>query len=127
MRTERNLKGIHPHLTTNDTVGHIVTHPAFKGFGQYLLPWDNNTSYHITSLNNVGALLPCHNHVDPTLVIGAINHMIDEINDGKTIFYDFYTEQQKQEDPAKESTGLFFLRGKPKAPFAILCPGGGFA
>jgi acetyl esterase/lipase len=53
--------------------------------------------------------------------------MIDEIKDGKTIFYDFYTEQQKQEDPTKESTGLFFFRGKPGAPFAIVCPGGGFS
>jgi acetyl esterase/lipase len=51
----------------------------------------------------------------------------DEINDAKTIFYDFYTEQQKQENPTKEFAGLFFFRGKPGAPFAIVCPGGGFA
>jgi acetyl esterase/lipase len=104
-----------------------VNHPAFKGFGQYLLPWDNGTNYYNTPLNNVSSLLPYHNHVDPNIVVGAINHMIDEINDGKTIFYDFYTEQQKQENPTKESTGLFFFRGKPGAPFAIVCPGGGFS
>ena len=117
----------YPHLKTNDSVRHIVNHPAFKGFGQYLLPWDNGTNYYNTPLSNVGSLLPYHNHVDPNIVVGAINHMIDEINDGKTIFYDFYTEQQKQEDPTKESTGLFFFRGKPGAPFAIVCPGGGFS
>jgi acetyl esterase/lipase len=60
-------------------------------------------------------------------IAGQAVIMIDEINDGKTIFYDFYTEQQKQENPTKESTGLFFFRGKPVAPFAIVCPGGGFA
>ena len=43
--------------------------------------------------------------MDPDTVVGAINHMIDEINGGKTIFYDFYTEQEKLEDPTKESTG----------------------
>lgn len=59
--------------------------------------------------------------------MGAINHMIDEVNAGKTIFYDFYTEQQKQKDQTKKSTGLFFFRGQPKAPFAIVCPGGGFS
>ena len=53
--------------------------------------------------------------------------MIDDINDGKTLFYDFYTGQQKAEDPGKMSTGLFFFRGKPKSPFAVICPGGGFA
>jgi acetyl esterase/lipase len=104
-----------------------VNHPAFKGFGKYLLPRDNDTNDYNTPLNNVGSLLPYHNHVDPDLVVGAINHMIDEINGHKAIFYDFYSEKQKREDPTKESTGLFFFRGKPGAPFAIVCPGGGFS
>ncbi len=124
---ERNVNGIYAHITTNDSVHHIVNHPAFKGFGQYLLPWDNGTNYNNTPLSNVSSLLPYHNNVDPNIVVGAINHMIDEINDGKTIFYDFYTEQQKREEPTKESTGIFFFKNKPGAPFAILCPGGGFA
>ena len=114
-------------LTTNDYVRHIVNHRAFKGFGGLMLPWDDNTYYYDTPLNNVGSLLPYHSRVNPDIVVGAINHMIDEIKDGKTIFYDFYTEQQKQENPTKKSTGLFFFRGKPGAPFAIVCPGGGFS
>ena len=114
-------------LTTNDSVHHIVDHPAFKGFGSYMLPWDDNSRYYDTPLKDVRLLMPYHNHVDPDIVVSAINQMIDEINDGKTIFYDLYTEQQKGEDPSKEATGLFFFRGKPGAPFAVLCPGGGFA
>jgi hypothetical protein len=108
---ERNVKGIFAHITTNDSVRHLVNHPAFKGFGKYLLPGDNGTDYYNTPLNKVSSLLPYHNHVDPNLVVGAINHMIDEINEGKTIFYDFYSEKQKREDPTKESTDLFFFRG----------------
>lgn len=30
------------------------------------------------------------------------------------------------EDPSKRNAGLFFFRGKPGAPFAIVAPGGGF-
>jgi acetyl esterase/lipase len=71
--------------------------------------------------------MPYHGHVDPAIVLGALNHMIDEVKEGKTIFYDLYTEQQKQKDPAKKFTGLFFFRGAPGAPFAIVCPGGGFS
>lgn len=56
-----------------------------------------------------------------------MNYMIDEVNDGRTIFYDFYTNEQKQQDPGKENTGLFFFRGNPHAPFAIICPGGAFS
>ena len=71
--------------------------------------------------------MPYHSHVDPDIVIDAVNHLIDEVSNNKTICYDFYTEQQKQQDPNKRYTGLFFFRGNADAPFAIVCPGGGFS
>jgi acetyl esterase/lipase len=119
--------GGYSHLTINESVRRVVNHPAFKGFGQRMLPGENDTYHYDTLLSDVGSLMPYHGHVDPAIVIGALNHMIDEVNDGKTIFYDFYNEQQKQEDATKKHTGLFFYRGKPGAPFAIVCPGGGFS
>lgn len=127
LNEEGNGNESYAHITTNDSVHHIVNHPAFKGFSQLILPWDNNTHYYNTPLSNVGSLMPYHGHVTPSIVVGALNHMIDEVDDGKTIFYDFYTEQQNQEDSSKASTGLFFFRGKPGVPFAVVCPGGGFA
>ncbi len=112
-------------LKIDDSLYDVVNHPAFQGFGQYILPWDNDDSYG-TQLNDVSSILPLHNCVDPNMVVGAINHMIDEVGSGKTIFYDFYTNQQKQKDLTKESAGLFFFRGDKGAPFAVLCPGGAF-
>jgi hypothetical protein len=53
--------------------------------------------------------------------------MIDDANRGKNIFYDFYTETQKQADSTKKNAGLFFIRGGAGAPFAIVCAGGGFS
>jgi acetyl esterase/lipase len=120
-----NKSGSYTHIKTDNTLYDVVNHPAFQGFGQYILPWDNDDNYE-TQLNDVGSILPLHNYVDPTIVVGAINHMIDEVGSGKTIFYDFYTNQQKQNDLSKESTGLFFFRGDTGAPFAVLCPGGAF-
>lgn len=115
------------HLTTGNHVSDLVNHPAFKSFGELLLPLDNNSSYYNTKLSEIGSLMPYHGHVIPDIVIDAVNHMIDEVNNGKTIFYNFYTEVQKQQDPGKRYTGLFFFRGRPDAPFAIICPGGGFS
>jgi len=115
------------HLTTNSKVSDIVTHPAFKGFGELLLPRDNNAGSYNKLLRHVGSLMPYHSHVKPDVVVVAINHMIDEVNDGKIIFYDFYSNEQKQKDPDKKNTGLFFFRGNPDAPFTIICPGGGFS
>ncbi len=115
------------HLTVRSYVRDIVKHPAFEGFGELLLPRDDNSRHYDTQLSDAGSLMPYHSNVVPEDVVGALNHMIDEVNDGKTIFYDFYTDGQKQQDPAKRNTGLFFFRGKPDAPFAIVCPGGGFS
>ena len=123
---EGNIAVRYSHITTDESVRHMVNHPAFKGFGRYLLPRDNGTSDYDRPLNQVGSLMPYHDHVDPNIVVGAINHMIDQVDDGGTIFYNFYSEQQKREDPAKASTGLFFFKGQPGAPVAIVSPGGGF-
>jgi acetyl esterase/lipase len=71
--------------------------------------------------------MPYHGYVRPDVILDALNHMIDEVNQGKTIFYDIYTADQKRTDPGKSDTGLFFFRGKPGAPFVLLIPGGGFS
>src|SRR3954467_2012218 len=92
-------KTIHTHLTLNHTIGDIVNHAAFQGFGELLLPWENNSSYYYTSLRNVCSLMPYHGNVRPDIVLSAVNHMIDEVSSGKTIFYNFYSDQQKQQNP----------------------------
>lgn len=115
------------HLTINSYVRDIVKHPAFKGFGELLLPHDDNSSYYDMQLSQVASLMPYHSHVEPDIVIGAMNRMIDEANNGQEVFYNFYSIEQKQQDTSKRNTGLFFFRGDPDAPFAIVCPGGGFS
>jgi acetyl esterase/lipase len=120
-------QGSYDYITTNDTVRTLVNHPAFKGFSRLILPGDNNTYSYDTPLSNVHSLMPFHSQVNPDMVVGALNRMIDEVKDGKTVFYDLYTGRQKREDPSKEHTGLFVFRGAPGAPFAIVCPGGGFS
>jgi hypothetical protein len=128
-KSEYNEKsrGMNNHLTLSNSVRDIVNHPVFKRFGELLLPRDDNSGYYNTLLNNIGSLMPYHGHVNPNDVIDALNYMIDEVNNGRTIFYDFYTNDQKYQKPDKKFTGLFYLRGNPDAPFAIICPGGGFS
>jgi acetyl esterase/lipase len=114
-------------LTTNHLVQDIIKHKAFKGFGNLLLPLDNNTVYYNTRISNISSTMPYHSAVNPEEIISAVNHLIEEVNNGKTIFYNFYDEEQKKQDSTKKNTGLFFYRGDPDAPFAIICPGGGFS
>lgn len=115
------------HLRIDDSIGDLLTHPAFTGFSRLLLPWDDRRLGATMALRNVGSLLPYHSHVNPTVVVSSLNRMIDDASAGRTVFYDIYTDVQKQSDPSRRNTGLFFLRGKPGAPFAVIAPGGGFA
>jgi acetyl esterase/lipase len=115
------------HLLVDDTVGALLDHPAFTGFAPLLLPWDGRRTDRDMRLTEIASLMPYHSHVDPAGAVAALNRMIDDVGAGRAVFHDIYTEEQKRAEPAKARTGLFFFRGRPGAPFAIISPGGGFA
>lgn len=115
------------HLTVQSTVGDILRHPAFAGFARLILPWDDRAYDEDLPLTRIESLLPYHTHVDSPTVVSALNRMIDDAAGGKTVLHRFYSDAQLQQDPAKRNTGLFFLRGRPGAPFAVIAPGGGFS
>lgn len=104
------------HLTINSTVADVVNNPAFKGFGQYVLPlaWRYDPAM---KLRNIPSLLPYHNYVDATRAVGYINDMIDIVKRGDRLYYPL----------GRKDAGLFFFPGKPDAQFAVICPGGGFS
>jgi hypothetical protein len=58
---------VNSHLTTENFVRDIVNHPAFNGFGELLLPRDNNSGSYNTPLRNIGSLMPYHSHVEPDM------------------------------------------------------------
>ncbi len=115
------------HLNPDDSIRILLGHPAFAGFARLLLPWDGRRYDEEMRLSDIGSLLPYHRHVVPETVVDALNRMIDDVNRGHAVFYPFTSEEQKQGQPARENTGLFFFRGKPGAPFAVISPGGGFS
>lgn len=104
------------HLTTASTVREVLEHPAFEGFSRYILPleWGYDEDM---PLSRVARLLPYHNYVDAGRCVDCINQMIDSVAAGRKIFYDL----------GRTDAGLFFFRGRPGAPFAVICPGGGFS
>jgi hypothetical protein len=115
------------HLNIHASIRDILSHSAFAGFGRLILPWDDRAYDGSMRLSNISSLLPYHSHVNPGDVVTGLNRMIDDARNGKTVFYDFYTGTQKRQQPSRENTGLFFFRGRPGAPFAVISPGGGFS
>jgi len=108
------VKASYTHVSTSNTVRDIIDYPAFEGFGQFILPLELGYDENMP-LTRVESLLPYHSNVKPDEVVNAINTMIDEVNDGQTIFYDYYTDAQKRKDLDRASTGLFYFRGNPGA------------
>ena len=62
----------------------------------------------------------------PERSVSIVNEMKDRAEKGEQIFCDIYMDAEKQADPAKRNTGLFFFRGNPGEKFAITNSGGGF-
>jgi len=115
------------HLGVDSTIGDLLRHPALAGFAPLILPWDGRAYDERMPLTRIGSLLPYHSHVDAQTVASALNRLIDDAARGRTVFYRFYSDAERRQEPARGNTGLFFFRGRPGAPFAVVCPGGGFS
>ena len=110
------------HLTADTTIlGDFLTHPAFACFGRLILPWMIAPMIRVLRLRNLASLLPYHSHVGPD-VVGALNHLIDDVNSGKTIFYEIYTADEKTEQRANQNL-LVLLPGKTRSAVCDYSPG----
>jgi acetyl esterase/lipase len=115
------------HLGAADRLGDLLDHPALAGFARLLLPRSDVDLDRNIRLGDFGSLLPYHEHVDAGDVVAGLNRLIDDAGAGRRVFLDVYTPAEKARDPTKADTGMFFLRGRPGAPFAVIAPGGGFS
>lgn len=113
-------------FTADTKVWDVIQDPAFEGYGRLLFPADKTISRDLV-LGDVGSILTWYSYVNPDRTVGILNDLKARVLSGEQIFYDIYTEEEKEADPAKEDTGLFFFRGTPGEKFAVVNAGGGFA
>ena len=113
------------YYTENSKVTEVMRDPAFGDYGHLIFPVDIAISEDL-ELKDVEDILPWYSEVNPKKTVEIVNYMKDRVTDGEQIFYDIYSEEEKEADPAKEETGLFFVRGDPGAKTAIVNAGGGF-
>ena len=111
-------------FTRTSLIRSVMNDPAFGNFGRLLFPTDS-TYYSGSTLEQLK--LTYYTHIDPDETVDIVNTLRDRAQEGQTIFYDIYTEQEKAQDPAKRDTGLFYFKGKPGAKFAVCNAGGAFA
>jgi hypothetical protein len=58
------MRESYAHVSVDNTVRDIVDHPAFEGFGQFILPLEPGYDADMP-LTRVGSLLPYHSDVKP--------------------------------------------------------------
>jgi hypothetical protein len=76
------------HLGIGSTLGELLRHPAFAGYARRLLPRDDVAIDETLPIERMGSLLPYHSHVVPDVVLGALNHLIDEVGRGTPVFHE---------------------------------------
>lgn len=114
-------------LRPDNTVGDVLAHPAFAGFAERLLPWDDGRNDPTVKLSQTARLMPYHQNIRTDEVLGGLNRLISDAEAGKTVFYDIYSESERRADPSKRHTGLFVFHGRADAPSVVISAGGGFS
>ena len=110
--------------TADTKIIDVINDSVFGNYGRLLFPV-NNRYY---SGDTLGELrLTWYNNIDPNKTVEIANYMKEHAENGNTIFYDIYSDEEKTADPSKADTGLFFFKGNPGERFAVCNAGGGFA
>lgn len=113
-------------VTETTRLAEVMASPEFAGFGELVFPSSDRITDEMT-VADTGRLLPYHSNIDPAEVAKTLNLMLTGVREGAVTFHPVYTDEEIASDPPKAEVGLFFFRGEPDAPFAIVAPGGGFA
>ena len=114
-------------MNKDTTIYSLIENSLFKDISQFLFPNDFYSIKPNMTLNDISYLLPYHSHIEVETTIDILQYLKEQLSQGNKVFYDIYTEKEKQIDPSKRKTGLFFFKGKKNAPFAVINAGGGFS
>ena len=103
----------------------VINDPAFEDYGRLIFPVDMSIDNDL-ELQDVEEILPWYSEVNPERTVEIVNYMKKQAESGNKILYDIYSDEEKNADPEKADTGLFFFRGNPGEKTAVINAGGGF-
>ena len=108
----------------NTGINEVIAYSGFGDWGRLIFPVDEGY-YSGSTLKDLR--LTWYSNIQPAKTVEIVNYFKEKADAGETVFYDIYTDAEKNADPWKADTGLFFFKGQPGAKFAICNAGGGFA
>lgn len=120
----RAEKSISEPYTADTEISEVINDPVFEDYGRLIFPVDSGY-YSGDTLGELG--LTWYSNIDADKTVEIVNYMKEHAEAGDTVFYNIYTDEEREADPDKENTGLFFFKGNPGEKFAVCNAGGGFA
>lgn len=113
-----------PRFSARSLVAEVTADPIFADYGRLLFPLQRR----YCSGDELGQLQftyypPC----DPEQTVNIINYLHQRAASGDEVFFPLYSPQEIAAAPELADCGLFFFRGRPGAPTALICAGGAFA
>lgn len=110
--------------TKETCIRDVIYDPIWKSYGRFLFPL--SPSYYAGNcLQDLS--MAYYNYINPDKTVEICNYLREQVQQGRQVFFDIYSEEEKRQDPSKYDTGLFYFQGKPNAKFAICNAGGAFA
>ena len=84
--------------TVDTKITEVINDPVFEEYGRLIFPVDE--AYY--SGDTLGSLrLTWYNNIDPEETVKIVNTLKSRAESGETVFYDIYTDEEKEEDPEK--------------------------
>lgn len=114
-------------ITQSTTIGEVKSIPAFSDFGRLLFPVDRSVPDSMTLAEvSTSSVYIWYSHIKAETTVEIITNLRDKAENGESVFFPIYTENEMQSDRSKRDTGLFFFKGEKGRPFAVTNAGGGF-
>ena len=111
------------YFSSKNTIKDILESKEFSSFANLLVTETDKKDLNV-HLNEFQRIIPYYLNVTARHTIESLDYLYDEVKKENQIFYPIYHIKHIKEKEELKDTGLFFFRGKKKAPFALILPGG---
>lgn len=121
-----------PQVTGDTHIFDVIDNPLFEGFGRLIFPTGFCEPTSDMTLADMPSILPWYSEIHTSTTVDIVNYLLAQRAAGKTVFYDIYSNEEKARYSSLADTGLFHFAAEglepgERAPFAVVCAGGGFA
>ena len=109
-------------MTVQSTIHEIINDPRVQNFKPFILSncMVPDTGWTLQEMNE-----HFYDWGAEDIALGW-SRMEQLLKDGRQVAFDIYSHKEKEENPEKQNTKLFFFPGQKEKPFLLILPGGGY-